>query len=269
MSENAESEAGRHLLEPLGQVGSLMGEIPEPEIAFPGRSGPRDSRGRLRLDVCLAVSLALHALVLALFPVPGTGGRGAAASTVRVNLILGTGAAAREAAGSVPSGEGAAPAAPSPGAPDGSASDAPEDSLPRPGEAEPAGGEEPGAPDSAVSPSAPGAPAAGSAAGSGGAGYPSPSDRAAALLLARVEAALVYPEAARRRGTEGVVGLRILLDGSGALADLKITRSSGSSLLDKAARETVAACLPVPNPSGIPLAFELAVRFTLKKAAAP
>jgi protein TonB len=81
---------------------------------------------------------------------------------------------------------------------------------------------------------------------------------------------VVYPEAARLRGTEGVVGLRILLDGSGTLADLKIERSSGSSLLDRTARETVAACLPVPNPSGAPLAFDLAVRFSLqKKAAAP
>ncbi len=269
MSENAESEAGRHLLRPLGQVGSLIEEIPEPEIAFPGRSGRRDSRGRLRIRVCLAVSLALHALVLALFPVPGTGGRGAAASAVRVSLYLGTGTAAPEAAGSAPSTADAAPADPSPGAPVGSVSEAPEGSLPRPREAESADGEEPGDPGSAVSPAAPGAHSAGSAAGSVGTGYPSPSDQAADLLLARVETALIYPEAARRRGTEGVVGLRILLDGSGALADLKITRSSGSSLLDKAARETVAACLPVPNPSGIPLTFELAVRFTLKKAAAP
>ena len=88
-------------------------------------------------------------------------------------------------------------------------------------------------------------------------------------LLARVEAALVYPETARLRGTEGVVRLRIFLDGSGALAEMRVSRSSGSALLDKAAREAVTACLPLPNPSGTPLTFELAIRFTLNKAAAP
>lgn len=261
---NDDADPRRHLLEPLEQTGSLLEATPEPGIAVPERGGGRDPRARSRLGVCLAVSLALHALVLAVFPVPGPGGRGAEASAVRVSLHLGAATAAPEAAGSAPSTAGAAPSASFPKAPDGSASDTTRDPFPRSGETAPAGGEEPGEPDFPPSPASPGALAAGSSAGSVVTGYPSPSDQAADLLRARVEAALVYPEAARRRGTEGVVGLKIFLDGSGALAEIRVSRSSGSALLDRAARETVAACLPVPNPGGAPLAFELAVRFSLK-----
>jgi TonB family protein len=65
---------------------------------------------------------------------------------------------------------------------------------------------------------------------------------------------------------EGVTGLRIELDGSGGLAGLRVVRTSGSALLDKAASEAVRAGLPVPNPSGAPLAFELSVRFSLQTA---
>jgi periplasmic protein TonB len=94
---------------------------------------------------------------------------------------------------------------------------------------------------------------------------------AASLLLARAQAALRYPEAARRRGTEGIVGLRIELDRTGALANLQVVRSSGSALLDRAAGDAVRTSLPVPNPEGRPIAFELSVRFTLKdkKTASP
>lgn len=94
----------------------------------------------------------------------------------------------------------------------------------------------------------------------------SAENAAAALLLTRAQAALRYPEAARIRGVEGVTGLRIELDGSGGLAGLRVVRTSGSALLDKAASEAVRAGLPVPNPSGAPLAFELSVRFSLRAA---
>ncbi|HSV56581.1 MAG TPA: energy transducer TonB [Magnetospirillaceae bacterium] len=95
--------------------------------------------------------------------------------------------------------------------------------------------------------------------------YRDPEADAAALLLARVEAVLVYPEAARLRGTEGVVGLSVLLNGGGALSNLRIDYTSGSPLLDREARRAVEASLPVTNPSGRPLAFRLSVRFSLER----
>lgn len=270
MRTGAGIDSGRHILEPLEQAGSMLGEIPEPEIAVPGRSGRRDARGRARLGICLAASLALHALGLALIPLSGSGEPGSTASAVRVSLSVGP--------VSNLGGEGRAAPAPSVPPPVETARTNPDAPGSEESEARPAapadtapGASDAGSPELAAEsegivapPAAPASPK-----GSGSAGSLSASDRAAALLLARVEAALVYPETARRRGTEGVVGLRIFLDGSGALADLKISRSSGSALLDKAAREAVAACLPLPNPSGAPLSFELAIRFALNKAAAP
>lgn len=270
MRTGAGIDSGRHILEPLEQTGSMPGKNPEPEIAVPGRSGRRDPRRQARLGACLAASLALHTLGLALIPAQGSGGRGPAASAVRVSLsvgpVSGLGGEGR-AAPSPPIAQQVETARIKPDAPGSEESAArpaaPADTAP--------GASDAGSPELAADSEGIVAPPADPASpkGSVGAGSPSASDQAAALLLARVEAALVYPEAARRRGTEGVVGLRIFLDGSGTLWDLKIARSSGSALLDKAAREAVAACLPLPNPSGAPLSFELAVRFALNKAAAP
>ncbi len=95
---------------------------------------------------------------------------------------------------------------------------------------------------------------------------PPRGDRAEALLRERVRAALAYPEAARRRGIEGVVGLSIRLDENGGLAGLRVTISSGSPLLDQAAREAVVASLPFPALSGSPRSYDLAVRFGLRDA---
>lgn len=48
-----------------------------------------------------------------------------------------------------------------------------------------------------------------------------------------------YPPAARRRGIEGKVVLDVLVSAEGRALSVAIARSSGSSLLDEAARETV------------------------------
>ena len=268
MTNDAGANTGRLFLESPGQAASLPGGIAVPEALPAARIPGRASRRGGRLGACLAVSLALHAIVLTLVSVPGSGGRGTKDMTaLRVSVSLGPGYAERDQA---------APGAAVPGVPRRTSPEPPpsekpaasratsQDAVPPPGAA-------PGAPDSTDPSAGTGisqAPPSG-AVGSGDADFRSASDRAAALLLARVEAALVYPDAARRRGTEGVVGLRIALDRSGTLAEMRVSRSSGSALLDKAAREAVAASLPVPNPAGTPLTFELAVRFSIKKAAAP
>lgn len=49
-----------------------------------------------------------------------------------------------------------------------------------------------------------------------------------------------YPPVARRRGIEGKVVLDVLVSAEGQALSVEIARSSGSSLLDEAARETIA-----------------------------
>lgn len=51
----------------------------------------------------------------------------------------------------------------------------------------------------------------------------------------RVRQEPAYPERARRAGAAGVVGVRIVLDASGAVRQVELTASSGSRLLDEAA----------------------------------
>lgn len=48
-----------------------------------------------------------------------------------------------------------------------------------------------------------------------------------------------YPPAARRRGIEGTVVLRVLVAADGRVLSVEIARSSGSEALDAAARETI------------------------------
>ena len=211
----------------------------------------------MRMLPFLALSLALHAAFLFLLPAPHPSGRASPARTsIEVRLTD-----ARDAA-VLPRPEKALPPE-IPVSPDlsrGIPSPAPESRIP---ESAPRTDTAPKGRTSSDS-DLPDLPSAEPAASGWAESVGLPQDEAASLLLARVEAALRYPESARRRGTEGVVGLRILLDGGGALSDLRVVRSSGSALLDRAAREAVEASLPVPNTTGAPLSFELAVRFSLK-----
>lgn len=67
------------------------------------------------------------------------------------------------------------------------------------------------------------------------------------LRLARA-AERCYPSAARRFRLTGEVQLSFCLDGSGAVSKLELKGSTGSPLLDRAARECV---LPGAFPLGI------------------
>ena len=69
----------------------------------------------------------------------------------------------------------------------------------------------------------------------------------AAQVLAAVEARKAYPDAARRRGTEGTVRLRFSVAEDGRLLAAKIVASSGSALLDRAALDLFASVFPVDN----------------------
>lgn len=76
-----------------------------------------------------------------------------------------------------------------------------------------------------------------------------------------------YPILARKRGYQGTVILDVLIDENGRVADTRIFSSSGYSLLDKAARATVADWLFEPGMQGdekIEMWVKVPIRFQLK-----
>jgi protein TonB len=87
-----------------------------------------------------------------------------------------------------------------------------------------------------------------------------------ALLRRRVQEALSYPSAARRRGMSGTVHLDISVEPTGKIADVLVVRSSSYEVLDTAALDAVRALRHVPFPPGVrpravrvrlPVVFEL------------
>jgi protein TonB len=78
---------------------------------------------------------------------------------------------------------------------------------------------------------------------------------------------IAYPAYARRRGMEGVVEVEIAVDETGAVTSLKVVRSSGHPLLDKAALRGLADVRFAParrNGVAVPHTFRQPVRFVLK-----
>jgi len=87
-----------------------------------------------------------------------------------------------------------------------------------------------------------------------------------ALLRRRVQEALTYPSAARRRGMTGTVHVDISVEPTGRIAEAVVVRSSSHELLDRAALDAVRALRQVPFPPGVrpravrvrlPIVFEL------------
>ena len=95
------------------------------------------------------------------------------------------------------------------------------------------------------------------------------SDEAASRFIADIRAAIearkAYPRAARMRGTEGVVRLRLRISGDGRLIGATIAASSGSTLLDRAALDLVHSIFPRTNPTGRELDPLLAVSYSLTR----
>jgi len=78
----------------------------------------------------------------------------------------------------------------------------------------------------------------------------------------------VYPSIARRRGYEGTVLLSVEVLANGAVGDLSVKKSSGHSILDRAALKAVKKWKFKPaSQSGIPFIMwvDVPVRFELKK----
>ena len=77
-----------------------------------------------------------------------------------------------------------------------------------------------------------------------------------------------YPERARQRGDEGTVGIRFTVDAAGRVLDVAVTRSSGSTLLDDAAREMLTGQRVPPFPPSMTLAqtaVPVSIRFELEQ----
>ena len=80
--------------------------------------------------------------------------------------------------------------------------------------------------------------------------------------LARVESNKVMPQQAIRRGITGTVGLVVYFDGEGNYIDADITSSSGSSILDNAAKALVASAGNAYNTTGEPKTSHVSVTYT-------
>ena len=87
----------------------------------------------------------------------------------------------------------------------------------------------------------------------------------------RVQAALVYPPLARMRHTEGTALLAFAIGADGRAKQIAVARSSGFSILDRAAERAVRAAAALPYVYGrleIPVLFELEARARLGRCLA-
>ncbi len=105
------------------------------------------------------------------------------------------------------------------------------------------------------------APGTAGAPQTGGAGPGVGTAAAAGVLRARIQAGIVYPDEAVRRGEQGDVLLRIRVGRAGVPMEIGVVRSSGAALLDEAARRGVVRAAPLPAPPGW---VEVPVRFRLR-----
>lgn len=109
-------------------------------------------------------------------------------------------------------------------------------------------------PQPSAQPSAASAPAARSAPTaqpSPQAGNPAPSQALPSWqsrLLAHLNRYKRYPEDARRRGQQGVVKLRFVVDGRGNVLSFELAGKSGSGSLDRATLQMIRRAQPLPPP---------------------
>ncbi|HEY8331447.1 MAG TPA: energy transducer TonB, partial [Pseudomonas sp.] len=67
-------------------------------------------------------------------------------------------------------------------------------------------------------------------------------------LLAHLNRHKRYPEDARRRGQQGVVKLRFVVDGRGQVLSFALAGKSGSASLDRATLQMIRRAQPLPVP---------------------
>ncbi len=71
-----------------------------------------------------------------------------------------------------------------------------------------------------------------------------------------------YPENARRRGIEGSVDIRFTIDRTGQAGDVRVVKSSGAGILDRASVRTVQGC-SFPPPPGDAVTLPITITFRL------
>jgi periplasmic protein TonB len=74
---------------------------------------------------------------------------------------------------------------------------------------------------------------------------------------------LVYPMAARRRNMEGVVTVRVYIEADGTLGSHEVSGTSGYTVLDKAALETLEKVFPIAHRTGRPLLLTIQIEYSL------
>jgi TonB family protein len=82
-----------------------------------------------------------------------------------------------------------------------------------------------------------------------------------ALIRARLQAVLVYPPAARRRGLEGTSRIQFEIGPDGRARDVRTARSSGYAELDRAAERCAVDAGELPRVLG---RLEVPIRFSLE-----
>jgi protein TonB len=88
-----------------------------------------------------------------------------------------------------------------------------------------------------------------------------------AAVIAEIEKNKFYPPIARRMGIEGLVKVTITLSRSGKLKNVKVSSSSGSKLLDRAAVKLIKKCHFPPLPSeykGQEFTIEIPINYVLR-----
>ena len=96
---------------------------------------------------------------------------------------------------------------------------------------------------------------------------PAPSGIKEAIPLYRENPPPRYPRIARRRGYEGTVVLEVLVNPEGKVADCRIIRSCGYSVLDKAAMKAIRHWLFEPGMRGdrnVEMWVKVPIKFQLK-----
>lgn len=91
-------------------------------------------------------------------------------------------------------------------------------------------------------------------------------DHYLAQVLAHIESHKYYPPSARRRGVEGSVEVRFMLDAYGGITRLDVT--GRSALLEEAARTAIQNAMPLPpapSTDGFPLLVSYQMLFKLQR----
>lgn len=134
---------------------------------------------------------------------------------------------------------------------------------------EPPAAKKPPPPKRASAPSDAGAASSGAGGGGQGLGQGDPqASRYRSQVAAKLMANRFYPNGARRDRLEGTATVAFMIDRRGRAGDIAVVRSSGSAILDEAARSMVRRAEPFPPPPaslGNSVAIRAPLRFEMPR----